>query len=357
MSHALGRPYPERVKVREPVARPLDVVAAELLLSASQAFLVGVLVYLAMGVWEDRGVSFGPVAIVVAGLGIAVGAGWLYWLLGGVGWPLAAANVPTAMLLGFALILGWQGDDLFRVEGVPLVLSLAASVYGIACGVFLDSPRRLRWDQRQKPRSGTAVPRVSATTRRAAAQVPRSLPRRPSTTLQEAVELPPSQAAADTPGSRAGSGTGGPSVTSGPDDIPWSDAGHAPPSPEDQAAGDADELRAAGDPDAGPPGRSSASDEASLPAAPADEGPRPGEAAVPAMPTERLEQAARNGASPRHRRARASPPSPSEEPAGSSCRPPSSPRHSARPGPGRRRRSGPVTRTTSRRRGRTPSRR
>ncbi len=296
MSHALGRPYPERVKVREPVARPLDVVAAELLLSASQAFLVGVLVYLAMGVWDDRGVSFGPVAIVVAGLGIAVGAGWLYWLLGGVGWPLAAANVPTAMLLGFALILGWQGDDLFRIEGVPLVLSLAASVYGIACGVFLDSPRRLRWDQRQKPRQGAAVPRVSPTTRRAAAQVPRSLPRRPTTTLQEATELAPSQAGPEAPGSWSGSGTGGPggpSVTSSPDDIPWSDAGRGSPSLDDLGAGTTEGSVAAGDPDESPSGRSSVPDAAPAAGLPADEDPRAGDAAVPAMPTERLEQAAR----------------------------------------------------------------
>ena len=97
------------MKVREPVARPLDVVAAELLLSASQAFLAGVLFYLALGVWDDRGVGFGPVAIILAMLGAAVGGGWLYWLLGGVGWPLAAANVPVAMFLGFALVLGWRG--------------------------------------------------------------------------------------------------------------------------------------------------------------------------------------------------------------------------------------------------------
>jgi hypothetical protein len=171
------------VKVREPVARPLDVVAAELSLSASQAFLVGVLFYLAVGVWDDRGVGFGPVVVVVAALGLAVGGGWLYWLMGGVGWPLAAANVPTALFLGFALVLGWSGDDLFRVEGIPLLLSVVASVFGLVCGVFLDSPRRLRWDQRPRPRPGTKVPRVSATTQRLAAQVPRSIPRRS--------ELPP----------------------------------------------------------------------------------------------------------------------------------------------------------------------
>ena len=122
MSHASGEcPYAGGVKVREPVARPLDIVAVELLLTASQAFLVGTLMYLAIGVWDDRGVGVGPVAVILALLGLAVGGAWLYWLLGGVGWPMAAANVPVAMFLGFMLVLGWFGEDLFRVPGVPLL--------------------------------------------------------------------------------------------------------------------------------------------------------------------------------------------------------------------------------------------
>ncbi len=179
-------------------------MAAELLLSASQAFLAGVLFYLALGIWDDRGVGFGPVAIILAMLGAAVGVGWLYWLLGGVGWPLAAANVPVAMFLGFALVLGWRGDDLFRVAGAPTLLSLAASVYGIICGVFLDSPRRWRWDQRQRLRPGTSVPRVSPATKTFVAQVPRTLPKRPTATLQPADYLMPSVAPASGPGNSAG---------------------------------------------------------------------------------------------------------------------------------------------------------
>ncbi len=167
------------MKVREPVARPLDIVAVELLLTASQAFLVGTLMYLAIGVWDDRGVGVGPVAVILALLGLAVGGAWLYWLLGGVGWPMAAANVPVAMFLGFMLVLGWFGEDLFRVPGVPLLMAVLAAGYGVVCGVFLDSPRRWRWDQRQKLRPGTTVPRVSATTQAVMAQVPRSLPTRP----------------------------------------------------------------------------------------------------------------------------------------------------------------------------------
>lgn len=179
MSHASGfDPYAEAVKVREPVARPLDVVAFELVLSASQAFLVGVLMYLAIGVWGDRGVGAAPVAAILAMLGLVVGGAWCYWLLGGVGWPLAAADVPVAMFLGFALVLGWTGSDLFGVTGIPLLLATLAAVYGIIGGVFIDSPRRWRWDQRQRLRPGTPVPRVSEATHRAVAAVPRSIPRR-----------------------------------------------------------------------------------------------------------------------------------------------------------------------------------
>jgi hypothetical protein len=269
------------VKVREPVARPLDVVAAELFLSASQAFLAGVLFYLAMGVWDDRGVGFGPVAIVLAMLGAAVGGSWLYWLLGGVGWPLAAANVPVAMFLGFALVLGWRGDDLFRVSGAPLLLSLAASAYGIVCGVFLDSPRRWRWDQRQRPRSGTIVPRVSPATKAVVAQVPRTMPKRPKTV--ERADLlspagPPSTAAAS--GAEGAPGADG-RLDSGPADIPYlvaDDAGGEPTDPTrgiEQAPGSAEGAESGPGPSgslAGAPGAS--------------------------MPTERLDQAARAGSAP-----------------------------------------------------------
>jgi hypothetical protein len=295
LSHALGRPYPERVKVREPVARPLDVVAAELLLSASQAFLVGVLVYLAMGVWQDRGVAFGPVAIVVAGLGIAVGVGWLYWLLGGVGWPLAAANVPTAMFLGFALILSWQGDDLFRVEGVPLVLSLAASVYGIACGAFLDSPRRLRWDQRAKPRPGTIVPRVSPATRRAVAQVPRSLPRRSTTTLQEAIVLPP-QLGVEGAGARAAAEPGMSTLPPDPDGLSWSAADAASRALDEPAT--AGVAAAAAASDALVPASPARTVEGAASATPSAHAGLTGDAGTPPMPTDRLAHAARTAPSP-----------------------------------------------------------
>lgn len=170
------------MKVREPVERPLDVVIVELLLSASQAYVSGVLMYLAVGLWTDRGVGLGPVAVILGVLSVGVGAAWLFWLLGGTGWPLAAASVPVAMFAGFALVLGTQGDGLIRLEPIPLLLLVAASAYGIIGGVFLDSPRRWRWDQRQTLRPGTKVPRVSPTTVALAAKMPRTLPKRSTAT-------------------------------------------------------------------------------------------------------------------------------------------------------------------------------
>ena len=69
--------YAGLVKVREPVARPLDVIVAELLLSISQAFVVGVLLYLAVGVWSERGIDAGTIAAILVALAFAVGGAWL----------------------------------------------------------------------------------------------------------------------------------------------------------------------------------------------------------------------------------------------------------------------------------------
>jgi hypothetical protein len=165
------------VRVREPVARPLDIVAVELLLTAAQAFLAGVLLYLAVGFWQDAGVGLSAQAAVLAGLGLGVGGSWLYWLLGGVGWPMAAFNAPAGLFLASMLVMDWSVEA-FDIGGAPLLLGTAAAVFGVVAGVFLDSPRRWRWDQREKLRPGTKVPRVSPTTHAIVAQVPRSLPRR-----------------------------------------------------------------------------------------------------------------------------------------------------------------------------------
>lgn len=163
--------YAGLVKVREPVARPLDVIVAELLLSISQAFVVGVLLYLAVGVWSERGIDAGTIAAILVALAFAVGGAWLYWLLGGIGLPLAAAELPVALFIGSAALLGLRDDALVRLEPLALLLTLVSSVYGIVAGVFLDSPRRLRWDQRRASRRQDPVPRVSPATAAAVARM------------------------------------------------------------------------------------------------------------------------------------------------------------------------------------------
>lgn len=247
------------MRVREPVARPLDIVAVELLLTASQAFLSGVLLYLAVGLWNDVGVGLAGQAVVLAVLGLGVGGSWLYWLLGGVGWPMAAANAAAGLFLAFMLVMDWSLET-FDIGGVPLVLGTAAAVFGVIAGVFLDSPRRWRWDQREKLRPGTRVPRVTATTAALAAQVPRSLPRRPP--KPEAV----SELAARI-------GASAPSISGSTDD----EVGAPGPS---MAADDEDETEDEPKPEPG----SELSDAPEVPGTPLDVP----EAPEPVMPTARL---------------------------------------------------------------------
>lgn len=163
--------YAALVKVREPVARPLDVIVAELLLSISQALVVGILLYLAVGVWSERGIDAGTIAAILVALAFAVGGAWLYWLLGGIGLPLAAAELPVALFLGAAALLGLRDDAIVQLEPLALILTLVSSVYGIVAGVFLDSPRRLRWDQRRTTRRQEPVPRISPATAAAVARM------------------------------------------------------------------------------------------------------------------------------------------------------------------------------------------
>jgi hypothetical protein len=210
-------PYAAIVKVREPVDRPLDVVAAELLLSISQAFAVGVLLYLAVGAWAEREIGAGTIAAILVALAFAVGGAWLYWLLGGIGLPLAAAELPVALFLGFAALLGLRGDELVALDPLALALTLAAAVYGIVAGVFLDSPRRLRWDQRRTTRRREPVPRVTPAT---AAWVARVRGVRPT----------PSSGASATAASRAGAVP--PPVERAPSPSPTAVEVPPPPAPE-----------------------------------------------------------------------------------------------------------------------------
>ena len=203
--------YADVVRVREPVARPLDIVAVELLLTASQAFLAGVLLYMAVGFWEDAGVGLASTAAILALLGLGVGAAWLFWLLGGVGWPMAAVDTAAGLFFLFTLVMGWSVES-FDIGGAPLVLATAAAVFGVVAGVFLDSPRRWRWDQRERLRPGTQVPRVSPTTQALVAQVPRSLPHReaePETMSELAARIESATPPATESSGEADTGAGG----------------------------------------------------------------------------------------------------------------------------------------------------
>ena len=100
--------YADSVRVREPVARPLDVVAVELMLTASQAFLVGALLYMAVGFWEDAGVGLASQAAILALLG---GVGIIYWTRKSDGGMTVGMVVMAAalILVGAAMLLvGWN---------------------------------------------------------------------------------------------------------------------------------------------------------------------------------------------------------------------------------------------------------
>ena len=236
------------------------------MLTASQAFLVGVLLYMAVGFWEDAGVGLASQAAILALLGLGVGGAWLYWLLGGVGWPMAAVNAPAGMFFVFVLVMDWSVEG-FEIGGAPLVLATAAAVFGVVAGVFLDSPRRWRWDQREKLRPGTKVPKVSPVTQALVAQVPRSLPHRqsqPETLSELAARI----------GSATPSGAG-PSGEAGAPDMaaaPGVDDEHEGPPPASP----------------GPEPGSTLSDAPEIPGTPLDVP----EAPEPVMPTARLGRSA-----------------------------------------------------------------
>ena len=130
---------------REPVHRPIDVMLLEVTLSVTQALLVGVLLWLAAGFWTDRGVPNGPVLLGLVILGLAIGAAWLSWLVGGPGWPMAALNIPVAMIMGGFLLLGLAGTDTGRVGIGLAAVCLVFALLAIVCGFFLPGPHRPHW--------------------------------------------------------------------------------------------------------------------------------------------------------------------------------------------------------------------
>jgi hypothetical protein len=152
------------LQAREPVDRPLDVIAAEIALTITQALLVGILLWLAQGYWEELGVANGPVLGVLVVLALGVGAGWILWLVGQPGWPMAIANLPVALLMGGVFLLGLQGADPGRLGWLITIPGLVFSIAGIAGGIFLPGPRRIRWQGLPTPRPGRVTPRLTPTT-------------------------------------------------------------------------------------------------------------------------------------------------------------------------------------------------
>lgn len=133
------------IRRRQPVERPLDIVALELLVSVSQALLAGILLALAGQLGGDARAQGLPIPGLLAVLGIAVGVGWLRWLMGGSGWLMAAVSLAIAILAGALWLLALQDPDLPRIDPLVGLLAVACAIYGLVAGVFLDGPHRAHW--------------------------------------------------------------------------------------------------------------------------------------------------------------------------------------------------------------------
>jgi hypothetical protein len=166
------------LRVREPIERPLDVIAAEIGVTVSQALLAGLLAHLATGFWLERGVATGSVVAIFTLAALAIAGAWLYWLLGGDGWPMAIACLPIGLVLGFALVLSVRGAQFDELNVAITLVAIGCAAYGVVAGFFLDSPRRWRWNQRRVPRHGAVVPRLSPTGESILRHVPRARPSR-----------------------------------------------------------------------------------------------------------------------------------------------------------------------------------
>lgn len=156
---------------RRPASRPLDVMALEIALALATAIQIGLLLWLSVATWDDRGASGAPVIGVLAVVALAVAAGWFLWLVGVNGWLLAGASGVAGLQVGFLLVLGASGE----VTGVSpsmLLVSLACAVLGLLCGIFLPSPssRRYRPAPRVRADAGapSGAPRISPSVAQAA---------------------------------------------------------------------------------------------------------------------------------------------------------------------------------------------
>ena len=178
---------------RQPVDRPLDVVALELLVSITQALLAGILLALASQLGGDARAYGLPVPGLLAVLGIAVGAGWLVWLTGGSGWVMASVGLATSVLAGALWLLALQDAALPRLEPLVGLIAVACALYGLVAGVFLDGPHRAHWKggisqpHRGVPQTRTTPARSRARTR--SRQLDGASPTRAASSLLESRAL------------------------------------------------------------------------------------------------------------------------------------------------------------------------
>ena len=116
------------VRSRPPTDRPLDVVGLELLLCVTQAVLAGMLLTLTRELGADARAVGLPVPGLLAVLGLAVGASWLWWLIGGSGWPMAAVGFAVALLTGALWLLSLQGAAAPRIDPLMGLIAVACAI-------------------------------------------------------------------------------------------------------------------------------------------------------------------------------------------------------------------------------------
>jgi hypothetical protein len=177
------------IRRRQPIERPLDIIGLELLVTISQALLAGILLSLASQLGGDARAYGLPLPGLLAVLAIAVGVGWLRWLVGGSGWLMAAVCLATAILTGALWLLALQDPTLPRVDWLVGLIAALCAIYGLAAGVFLDGPHRAHWKGGvSQPRRG--VPETRATPARFSPPVQRVVDERLTNLRLPQVSLP-----------------------------------------------------------------------------------------------------------------------------------------------------------------------
>jgi len=206
----------DQVRRRQPVERPLDIIGLELLVTASQALLAGILLSLAAQLGGDARAYGLPIPGLLAVLAIAVGVGWLRWLVGGSGLVMASVGLATAILTGALWLLALQDASLPRIDWLVGLLAAACALYGLVAGVFLDGPHRAHWKGGlSQPRRG--VPQTRATPARFSPPVQRVVDERltnvrlpqvslPSAARLKAVSIPRPTRASEPPTASSGDG-------------------------------------------------------------------------------------------------------------------------------------------------------